>query len=134
MAGIRLTHSSPLTEAQVSVLCHNYAIKGVQMKFGFSVLDISLVFALYGQALYGSVVSRMLNRSIYCIYQILERAASRDIVLRVGAQRKYILTDRGNAAYLLYLDSYEALRVKLVALEDNRLKALDKRASKRIPK
>lgn len=115
----------PFTDYQIGLLCHNYAVKGVQMYFAMTALDISVLASLYGQGtLLAGAVSRIVMRARSATYPILERCTQKGIIEQVGKQKRYRLTDKGNAIYAKYLEGYEVMKNNLIELERLRLRRM----------
>lgn len=116
-------HSNRIDDKARGIICHNYALKGVQLKYrGLTNLDLSIVFSLYNQTwVYVSAIQRMIMRSKQAIYGILQRVCIHGIIEKHEIKQQYRLTLKGIEVYDCYLRQHKEMGDNLDRLEEVRI-------------
>jgi hypothetical protein len=116
-------HDSCLTDVQIRLLCHNYSLKGLHLKYKITDMQISVIVSLHGQGLQSvSMIARLLKRAKQVIHLYLGTCINKGLIEKIGI--RYRLTLLGLDVYNTYLLNYEAMRVNLEKLEALRVSRL----------
>ena len=116
--------NNSLSDIQIGMICNQWAIKGLRLKYGLSGLDVAIIMSLWGQvSLVVGAICQLVGRDRKCCYAIMSRAANRGFVEQIGGGKmiRYRLTQLGIDAYGDYVIGYQYMYDNLMRLEGLRL-------------
>ena len=121
-------HNNVLDNIQRAILCHNYAVKGIQLRYIITALDLSIISSLINQNILPvSVIAGLINRSKVAVYAVCRRCIDSGIIEQVGVQKRYRLTLLGIEVYNSYLANYAVMAANLDKLEDMRIERMQRK-------